>query len=118
MDNPVPINKRFNLMIKPNSKCTCVDVEMGSYDNQIMLGFYPVMEGYRKRRIEAGLSDMGICIDRCLVDEIVSLWEADVMTFGCCCGHGNDKVAMVNVRYEDISKLILLGYEILEVKNG
>lgn len=105
----------LNLIIIPKSKCACVNVAMGSYDNQIMLGYYPVMQGYMKRRKEAGLSEVGICIDRCLVDEIVMLWKADIMTFGCCCGHDNYNASMVNIKHFDIDKLTELGYDIFNI---
>lgn len=111
--------KDLNLMIKPKSECTCVDVAIDSYDNTIVLGYYPVMREYRKRRQESGhCADNGISVDRCLVDEIVSLWKANIMTFGCCCGHGDDEVSNIMVEHFDISKLIKMGYDIFSVEKG
>ena len=28
------------------------------------------------------------CIDVCIVPQITALWSKDIITFGCCCGHG------------------------------
>lgn len=89
--------------------CRCVDVEMGSFDNQVMLGFYPVMESYRKSRVLQGLGGVGICVDRCIVDQVVELWEAGVKTYGSCCGH-NKVQGMINVSPDDYEKAIALGF--------
>lgn len=110
--------RELNLMIKPTSECTCVDVAMGSYDNVLLLGYYAVMLEYRDRRKAKGLSENGISVDKCLVDEIVMLWKSDIITFGCCCGHGI-KEGMINIKYNAIDKLIELGYDIFSiVDNG
>lgn len=90
--------------------CACVDVEMGSYDNQVLLPLPPHMEQYRQNRMAAGLSGDGIPIDRCCVPEIKFLWSRGIHTRGCCCGH-NKVPPMVNVAEESILGMIELGYE-------
>jgi len=98
--------------------CSCVDVEMGSYSSSVLMGYYPVMHGYRDNRVIAGLSGDGILIDRCLVDEVVSLWEASIRTYGNCCGHNIPHVRpMINIDPEDMDKAIALGYEIYQFEN-
>lgn len=79
-------------------------------EQEIILGYYPVMEEYRKNRAKAGLSKRGICVDRCMAGQIISLWEAGIRTYGCCCGHG-EKVGFINLAPEDFAKAIELGWE-------
>ena len=89
--------------------CKCKDVEMGDYSNQITLGYYPIMREYADNRRRAGLSPYGICVDRCIADQVVELWEAGVRTYGSCCGH-NIEDGFINVG-EDYEKAIALGFE-------
>lgn len=97
--------------------CDCKDVEMGSYTNQILLGYYPVMMEYRQKRISAGLSgDMGIPVDKCIVDQVIALWENGVRTYGCCCGH-NKQRGFINVGKEDFKKALGLGFTKHEFEN-
>jgi len=90
--------------------CNCKNVEIGSYDNQIILGYYPVMREYADNRLKEGLSNYGICVDRCIVDQVVELWEAGIRTYGSCCGH-NKTEGFINVGEEDYEKALLLGFE-------
>jgi len=32
-------------------------------------------------------------IDKCLIHEIINLWEQGIKTTGCCCGHGDSNKA-------------------------
>lgn len=90
--------------------CDCENVEMGSYDNTVLLGFYPCMREYRKNRLKADLSDYGITVDKCIANEIINLWENGIRTLGSCCGHNKVK-GMINVHPKDFSKAISMGYE-------
>lgn len=90
--------------------CRCVDVSLGSYSNTTLLGYYPVMREYHDNRVEAGMSDYGICVDSCIVDQVVLLWENGVRTYGSCCGH-NKVQGMINVDERDYEKAISLGFE-------
>ena len=53
-------------------------------------------------------------IDKCLLPEILSLWEQGIKTTGCCCGH--DKTSMeepfIGVEFEYIDKMKSLGYKV------
>lgn len=78
--------------------CDCVNVAMGSYDNQVVLRPpFPVRGGV------AG-------IDRCISDEILSLWAAGIVTQASCCGH-NRAPAFIAVADEHITRMEGLGYE-------
>ncbi len=73
----------FNIIIPKG--CSCVDVEFGSYDNQIELPTPAHM---------LALSSLGClefrpttCVDACLSSLIQALWSRKVVTTGCCCGH-------------------------------
>jgi len=91
---------------------------MGSMSNSVMMGYYPVMRQYRDARVADGLSGDGIMIDRCLVDEVVSLWKANIRTYGNCCGHNIPGVRpMINIDPDDMDKAIALGYEVYRFEN-
>ena len=53
-----------------------------------------------------------VSIDKCLLPEIIQLWEKGIRTTGCCCGHGNINMAYIGVRFEDIDKMKELGYKV------
>jgi hypothetical protein len=98
--------------------CDCIGVEMGSFTNTVLMGYYPVMRQYRDNRVAAGLSGDGIPIDRCLVDEVVSLWKADIRTYGNCCGHNITGCRpFINIDEDDMPKALALGYEIYTFPN-
>lgn len=78
--------------------CSCEDVEIGSYDNQIHLAAPPHMP-----------KENGYCIDACLVLEVASLWKQGIKTTGCCCGH-NKTVGYIGVTEEFIPRMKELGY--------
>ena len=52
-----------------------------------------------------------VSIDKCLLREILDLWEQGIKTTGCCCGHGTTE-AYIGVEFEDIDKMKALGYKI------
>lgn len=74
--------------------CSCNNVEIGSYANQVELPTPAHM---------LALGSLGCitfrpttCIDRCIAPLIQALWERGVVTLGCCCGH-NKLPGMVNI---------------------
>lgn len=80
--------------------CNCIDIEIGSYSNQILVNSPTHMP-----------KENGYCIDRCIADEIMQLWEKGITTTGCCCGHNlND--GFIGVIDSDIPKMKELGYEV------
>lgn len=56
--------------------CNCINIKMGSYDNQVTL------------KMPNGKL-MGI--DKCIASEIKYLWSFGIKTTGCCCGHNTQK---------------------------
>lgn len=60
-----------------------------------------------------------IAIDKCLEDEIKYLWDNNVVTMGCCCGHGR-RLGFIQVADGCIDKMRSMGYQnyIYESKCG
>ena len=54
---------------------------------------------------------MMVNIDKCLLPEIIRLWEMGIKTTGCCCGHWKEE-PFIGVRFEDIDKMKALGYKV------
>lgn len=52
-----------------------------------------------------------VSIDKCLLPEVLRLWEMGIKTTGCCCGHGRSK-PFISVAFEDIQKMKELGYKV------
>lgn len=93
---------------RPNG-CACgPDVIVGNYKNQVEVPIPSHMPDYRDARVAAGLSGT-VCIDRCILLEIESLWAFGIRTYGSCCGH-NTSASMVNVHSDDDRKMLSLGY--------
>jgi hypothetical protein len=69
---------------------------MGSYDNQTTL------------KMPNGQL-MGI--DKCIAEEIKSLWSLGIKTTGCCCGH-NIKEGYIGVIEKDIEIMKKGGYKV------
>ena len=90
--------------------CNCVDIHVGTFENQTLLGYYPIMRKYRDNRVAAGLSGDGIPVDICIVDQVIELWKGGVRTYGCCCGH-NKVDPFINVDPDDFQKALELGFE-------
>lgn len=60
---------------------------------------------------DSGKEPTLVCIDKCLLPEILTLWEMGIKTTGCCCGHGKGK-PFIGVDFDDIQKMKDLGYEV------
>ena len=54
---------------------------------------------------------MTVSVDKCLLPEILKLWEMGIKTTGCCCGHGRIK-PFIGVDFDDIQKMKDLGYKV------
>jgi len=55
--------------------------------------------------------DNGYCLDRCIAEEVMSLWRIGITTTGCCCGHGKP-ISYIGVAFKDIQIMKDLGYEL------
>lgn len=92
--------------------CDCVNIKIGSYDNQVELQRQKCMIG----RTE-GTKSNTICIDKCMVEEIKYLWSCGVRTTGCCCGHNKQK-GYIGVIDKDIEFMKKGGYKVLINKDN
>ena len=91
--------------------CHCVNVAMGSYDNQVELPApQHLIEWAEKVNFSLGGERKTVCVDKCLEAEVKQLWAAGITTTGCCCGHGSD-VMFIGVVKEDVEKMKAMGYE-------
>ena len=88
--------------------CKCVNIEMGSYNNQELLDVPAFMYPIRNCLGEVK-SIQKIGIDRCLVPTIKFLWSNKIATLNCCCGHNKHKPTII-IEEKYIPKLMKLGY--------
>lgn len=88
----------------------CSEIKFGSYDcaYNIMLP-YLVTDPTKP---EKPPEPKTVAIDKCLLPEILKLWEMGIKTTGCCCGHGRDDMSFIGVRPEYIGRMKSLGYEV------
>ena len=87
--------------------CNCVNVKMGSYDNQVELPRPKCMIG----RTEGSSNPNTICIDKCIAEEIQYIWLWGIKTTGCCCGH-NIQEGYIGVIDKDIEFMKKSGYKV------
>lgn len=65
----------------PPVECHCVDVEMGSHDNQVsMLNPF---------------TNKWICVDTCIATYVGWLWHQGIETLNSCCGHGKVRPSVI-----------------------
>jgi len=83
--------------------CDCINVAIGSYDNQVQV--------IRPNHMMVDNRILDICLDRCIADEVIQLWKIGISTTGCCCGH-NIKQGYIGVEFEDITKMKKIGYKV------
>lgn len=88
----------------------CKDIRFGTYDcaYNIMLP-YKVTDPTEPNKPSFGKY---IAVDKCLLPEILSLWEMGIKTTGCCCGHGHADMAFIGVKPEFIQRMKEIGYEV------
>ena len=80
--------------------CNCNNVEPGTYANQIFVHAPAHMP-----------KDNGYCLDACIAEEVMILWQLGITTTGCCCGHGK-VYPYIGVAGEDIHTMKSYGYEV------
>ena len=88
----------------------CKDVGFGTYNCA-----YNIMLPYLVKdptEPEAAPQPKYVAVDKCLLPEILRLWEAGIKTTGCCCGHGRPEMAFIGVRPEYIDRMKELGYTV------
>jgi len=74
----------------------CSDIKFGTYDCA-----YNIMPPWTYKYI---------AIDKCLMKEILELWECGIKTTGCCCGHGDEKMQFIGVEKEYTQRMLDMGY--------
>lgn len=88
---------------------TCKEVEYGTFDCSYVI--------YTPWKYESPFTpddppkEKLIAVDKCLLPEILKLWEMGIKTTGCCCGHGRDE-PYIGVFNEYIDKMKQLGYKV------
>lgn len=81
----------------------CSDIAFGTYDCA-----YNIMPPWYRATDDA---PKYIAVDKCLLPEIISLWEKGIRTTGCCCGHAKQP-PFIGVIESDIPKMKALGYKV------
>lgn len=87
----------------------CKDVEYGTYNCS-----YVIKLPYKCKfewEDSYALKEKYVSIDKCLLTEIISLWENGIKTTGCCCGHGKNE-PFIGVLPEYIPTMKQLGYQV------
>lgn len=88
----------------------CSDIHFGTYDC-----VYNIMLPYKVKfpwEDDSQLTTKTVAIDKCLLPEILSLWEQGIKTTGCCCGHGQSSKAFIGVKPEFIPRMKELEYTV------
>ena len=99
-------------MSKEKEIMSCKDCRGGSCGYNIMLPYYVTFLGDTPTTPET----KQVTIDKCLLPEILYLWEKGIRTAGCCCGHGIEKESFIDVNTSDCAKMSKLGY--VHCQNG
>lgn len=109
--------------MKARYTCTCDPAlakelrEDYTYKRQAVLEL-PQWSLERKHRLQKDYPPT-VCVDNCIVEAILILWDKGIETTGCCCGHNFER-AWVNVHPDDYVVMFELGYEQrpVEVRDG
>lgn len=82
----------------------CKDIEFGTGDCAYNVHLPWLVDGKAKM----------VNIDKCLLPEIIHLWELGIKTTGCCCGHGKTDMQepFIGVEFAYIDKMLELGYKV------
>ena len=95
--------------IIPCKEILCKDIKSQSYEcaYHIYLPWKCKFSWEDDSKLEKKL----VSIDKCLLSEILRLWELGIKTTGCCCGHGDISKAFISVHPKYIKTMKTLGYE-------
>ncbi len=91
----------------------CKDIEFSSYGCAYAIYLPYKVEGYKAKFSKEGAKL--VMIDKCLLPEILGLWEKGIKTTGCCCGH-NKLEPFISVRKEFVKDMEEMGYKHQENK--
>lgn len=87
----------------------CKKVHIQSYDCSYQI--YLPWKCKLSWKDDADKMPVSVSIDKCLLPEIISLWEMGIKTTGCCCGHGV-AAPYIGVTEDNIQRMKNLGYEV------
>lgn len=91
--------------------CLCdSNVTIWGYENQVFIP-HEKLPKLMRQYLESNWKTNWLAIDICVVDEIKTLWNAGIVTTGCCCGH-NTKPPYVGVVDNNIRDMKILWYEV------
>jgi len=88
----------------------CSDIRFGTYSCAYNITL-PYLVKYEWED-DTRLQPMTVSIDKCLLREILNLWDKGIKTTGCCCGHGDADMAFIEVKDEFIKSMKDLGYKV------
>lgn len=88
--------------------CSCMDIDFGSYSNQITL---EVPKHVQTPAMKRGDKSPLVDIDVCLVSEIKKLWKQGIKTDESCCGHNKAPAYIAVCDQESQRKMRKMGYE-------
>ncbi len=92
--------------------CKCVNINIQEYNNTTIINKLPIQMVYHMDKVNGKENrPHSICIDNCILQEIIELWDENITTTGCCCGH-NKLEPYIGVIDNDIDKMINMGYTI------
>ena len=95
--------------IEEKYKCGCSNLDKWHGSRQLSVRVPDFIE-LRYNAPEREVRE-NVCIDVCLIPEVVSLWELGIKTTGCCCGH-NKREPYIGVEEEFIPQMKELGYKV------
>ena len=88
----------------------CSEIKFGSYDCAYVI--YLPWKTKFPWKDDSQLKPKCVFIDKCLLPEIIQLWEMGIKTTGCCCGHGRKEMACIAVQEKYMPKMKKLDYEV------
>lgn len=88
-------------MVKKHRWCQCKNIDFGTYDNSVAM-WTPWKYSNGKHKCAT--------VDRCLANEIQSLWNLGIKTLECCCGHQKQR-SYIAVYDESVRQMLELGYK-------
>lgn len=87
--------------------CGCENIDFGTYEAAVPT---PTPEFMRGKSYGCYSVPDFADIDGCILPRIKALWDQEVITTGCCCGH-NKIPATVTVAPECVAQMEALGFK-------
>lgn len=74
-------------------KCNCDSYNLDKPDSGKDKGIILTPPDYLFKSMDR--ETRSICIDKCIALVILHLWENDIVTLGCCCGHNKSNPSVI-----------------------